>query len=863
MEASTSEMEISATEMETVANDFKTNLMENILKSTPCQSLDLTNENLSKPVVVKNLQGQIGNQYYIFSDEEKIKSRKLRKQLDSENEEDGKQEKISKRAISITPFKPSISRNNNNNIIIIIVSALFAVIYNIINKIFQTRLYNEETIGQFSFSLNTIDILLLLAIAIASCFGFFIYYNGYISDGDLLKKTSKLKKKYAEINSFEYHNLWYDSSCDIPFENYVINLKVVEDKMVENSLRNEIFLLEDIFTIKRISLSKNQFILVTGKPFFGKTTLVRRLAYDWSTRKSPHYLSRYDMLIVIQLRELGNRTITEAITETILGTRDENSINAFMKSKLNFLILLDGYDNMVKKQLFLDFLRSSINNPSPKMTVILTSNEKVSKAIRIKFDWHFSLTGLMQEDQISYVEQVFADDVKKGKRMKEIYLENLVFLEDLKICPQMMNIICSIHKYEDEFNVTITTLYIKIIKMLIRGYWSKYGYNYLLKKSSFIEGEKLLLRLGKIIFENLINGKHFVLEKDLKKEFSNEQEFEIISQLNIVPVTNFGDDIAISTFHQMLIEFLAAFYVFNLEYKSNKCSLHKFEITAMEKYFLNFLRYIFIYGMHAFWNFDWLEGSLRDTKELLITLNSNMFQSVQDLEIFQICRDKISKERLAKILTTQTDITYNINWVSVSTLRTLRTILNQNEFDALSIIIPVNKNKWKRVQRDVELLLHSNLSFKHVCFLLNSCPCYINEYNRIFIDLRNLLEAAIFAINIESIIVIRIVNKFKYFKKISSSFLSEDIYREEKIVSLVYFPLDEINYPPFTLKFNKITLQFKTKIELEKEREIIFFVSDNQIKLWEDLLMNTCYWNILPPRHYTLQSDDSGIVSIL
>ncbi|XP_023220678.1 uncharacterized protein LOC111622509 isoform X1 [Centruroides sculpturatus] len=839
--------------------------MENILKSVSCQSLDLTNENLPKPVVVKNLKGQIGNQYYVFTDEEKLKFRKSKpkKQIDSEDEEEEKEEKLSKdeRSLSILS-KPSISRVND----FIIVSVLFVVICIITAiNIFSKMIYHEETIGQSSFNLNIIDILLLLAIAIASCFGFLIYYNGYISDGDLLKKTSKLKKKYAEMNSFEHHNLWYDSSCDIPFEKYVINLKVVEDKMVENSLRNEIFLLEDIFTIKRIS-SQKQFILVTGKPFFGKTTLVRRLAYDWSTRKSLHYLSRYDILIVIQLRELGNRTIIEAITETILGTRDENSINAFVKSKLNFLILLDGYDNMVKKQLFLDFLRSSINNPSPKMTVVLTSNEKVSKTIRIKFDWHFSLTGLMQEDQISYVAQVFVDDVKKGKRMKEIYLENLVFLEDLTICPQMMNILCSIHKHEEEFNVTITTLYIKIIEMLIRRYWSKYGYNYLLKKSSFVEGEKLLLRLGKIIFENLINDKHFVLEKDLKKEFSNEQEFEIISQLNIVPVTNFGDDIAISTFHQMLIEFLAAFYVFNLEYKNNKYSVEVYGITVIKGYFKNFLRFIFLYGMQTFWDFDRLERDLTEGENLYNMKRTRIIQFPGDLEIFQICRDKISEERFAKFCMIKADITYNIEWDSVSTLRE---VLSRNQVELVTIFLPTNKEKWKRVQRDVVLLLKSNPSIRYVCFQLNSCPCYIDEHKHVFVDLRSLLEAAISAIDIESTVIVEIEHKFRDFKKISRNFRSEDFYREEEIVSLVYFALNQINQPPFSVKLGKIHLQFRQKIELEMAREMILFVSEKQIETyskyswWQDLLMNTLNWVEHQPRHYTLQIDDHEIISIL
>ncbi|XP_023227684.1 uncharacterized protein LOC111628174 [Centruroides sculpturatus] len=158
-ETSTSLLEICATQMEAIANDFETNLMENILKSVSCQSLDLTNENLPKSE---------------------------RKQIDSEDGEIENEEKISKNGeCSITLSKPGISRIND----FIIVSVLFVVFCTIATiKIFSETTYHEETIGQSSFNLNIIDILLLLAIAIASCFGFLIYYNGYISDRDPLKK---------------------------------------------------------------------------------------------------------------------------------------------------------------------------------------------------------------------------------------------------------------------------------------------------------------------------------------------------------------------------------------------------------------------------------------------------------------------------------------------------------------------------------------------------------------------------------------------------------------------------------------------------------------------------------------------------
>lgn len=889
-EPSHMQMETSAMNMAHSVLQVKENLINKIMKSVPTTKLELNEENIQKSVLVNRLQGQIGDQYYVFTDDQKIRSRKVKKQTnsketdtdvdiiddddDDDTDEDEKKirkkrkgnRRTSKEDTSSSAINKTSSQLNNKIISLPIRHYYIAIIMLLITLISTLILLQLLDDKEYSWIYSYIKIFIcLLSSSLTVIILYPILKNKFIkvNDKDFLKSINRLKDKHTEKNAYKNFNLWYDNSCDIPFKSYSFNLRVVEDKMVENSMRNELLLLERIFSIKRILSSKKQSILITGKSFFGKTSLIRRLAYDWATKTNPHYLSRFDLVIVIPLKQLGKRNIVEAIVETILESKDEKSIQAFSESKLNYLVLLDGYDEILERNLMLDFLQFSRNEPSPPMTIIITSKEKAAKNIRARFDWHFSLTGLSKKDKIMYIETAFSNDDTKREQLKD-YISNIIFIQDLITCPQMLNILCSIYKYEDQQEMTVTVLYIRMIEILIHKYWSKYGYNFLLKRVAFLEGEKLLIRLGKLFFENLIKNKRYVLKKDLEKQFS-EEEFEVISQLNIVPITTYGDDIAVSPFHQLLIEFFSAFYVFNLEYKVNRHSIRVYGLKIMKEYFLIDVRFHLLYGMKAFWDFDRLESDFTDSEYIIIG-KSKILQFPADMEIFQICKNKITEERFKKFCLAKPDICFNIVWDSFIALKN---VVNYNEIICLTIFIPIEREKWKKVESDALQLINSNFLIKYVCFKLSSCSCYLDEYKHIFIDLRSLVEAAIPAINDNSKIVIEIEDKFEHFKKISRNFHSEDIYKEEEIISLVYFALTKENSPPFSLTIGEVHVQFRNEVDLNKARKMILFLSVDQIELfdqkyswWKECLINF-NWEINVPERYTLQLDGNDIVSIL
>lgn len=82
-EPSHMQMETSAMNMAHSVLQVKENLINKIMKSVPTTKLELNEENIQKSVLVNRLQGQIGDQYYVFTDDQKTRSRKVKKQINS------------------------------------------------------------------------------------------------------------------------------------------------------------------------------------------------------------------------------------------------------------------------------------------------------------------------------------------------------------------------------------------------------------------------------------------------------------------------------------------------------------------------------------------------------------------------------------------------------------------------------------------------------------------------------------------------------------------------------------------------------------------------------------------------------------
>ncbi|XP_067132823.1 NLR family CARD domain-containing protein 4-like [Centruroides vittatus] len=193
------------------------------------------------------------------------------------------------------------------------------------------------------------------------------------------KIKERLKKFYQTENIYMRSLLWENKRRDFPLKDYYINLKLQETDNFGTPIR-EILNIKDMF---REVDNRHTSILVCGNPGYGKTTLCKKIAYDWAVdNPSNNYLRHFDFVAVLTLRKLKNKTVEDAVLEVFWGTSQPEIKKKIQEADLNILIILDGYDeDYYHFETTRNFLKHSIGI-FRKLTIIVTSRPDCAEEIR-------------------------------------------------------------------------------------------------------------------------------------------------------------------------------------------------------------------------------------------------------------------------------------------------------------------------------------------------------------------------------------------------------------------------------------------------------------------------------------------------
>ncbi|KAJ8049062.1 NLR family CARD domain-containing protein 4 [Holothuria leucospilota] len=108
---------------------------------------------------------------------------------------------------------------------------------------------------------------------------------------------------------------------------------------------NDIFLDENIKSVRRI---------LEGEPGFGKSTLTLQIAYDWCNGIAGSVSDKYEILILLRLKQLGGvKSIFEAIKRFILprdSSVSESDVKGILKESKSVLVILDGFDEYPEQE---------------------------------------------------------------------------------------------------------------------------------------------------------------------------------------------------------------------------------------------------------------------------------------------------------------------------------------------------------------------------------------------------------------------------------------------------------------------------------------------------------------------------------
>lgn len=446
----------------------------------------------------------------------------------------------------------------------------------------------------------------------------------------------RLMNHYKTDNAYMRSLFWKNKRNDFPIKEYFVDLKVQKSELL-GFKTGEYVQLKQIF---QKDVRNHVIILVTGDPGYGKTTLCKKIAYDWGENDpSNDYLSRFDFVVVIVLRELKGRTVINAVLDK-LSNSDDDSYSTIKKelrrAKFNFLVILDGFDETFDQSSVINFIKSDSVKIAKNMTILLTSRPYAVEEIREYVTDRFFLEGFSPEQKKKYIELVIKEDMEMKKRL--LHLVNTdIFYGQLGECPLMLHMLCCLPdtKYLKKIN-TQTDLYVRIFRLIIKRYRKKKDVEHDLKKGKLFYGEDILTKLGELLHEKRSNKQFsdifelFITNEDLKRKFCIQQEYDFIVSLDILSrCFEKNDVIYFDTLHETFADFLINLYIYSCfisipHFEKTGFSFFLFGLFNNEIFPENFMKFIrkFIPNQSV-WYESYKEIKDKDNKELFL-LNTKL-----------------------------------------------------------------------------------------------------------------------------------------------------------------------------------------------------------------------------------------------
>ncbi|KAJ8043883.1 Protein NLRC5 [Holothuria leucospilota] len=162
---------------------------------------------------------------------------------------------------------------------------------------------------------------------------------------------------------------------------------------------------QDIFKDSRVISSRR---ILEGNPGYGKSTVTLQIAYDWCNSTRGSYLDKFEILILLRLRQLrGVTSIYSAIKRFILpkdSVLTEGDVKHILQNSSSVLVVLDGFDEYSDQDSKLSDVSSIIQREMfQQFDVIVTTRTAYLPKHRAPHTKRIRLTGFNEEARDEYI----------------------------------------------------------------------------------------------------------------------------------------------------------------------------------------------------------------------------------------------------------------------------------------------------------------------------------------------------------------------------------------------------------------------------------------------------------------------------
>ena len=311
---------------------------------------------------------------------------------------------------------------------------------------------------------------------------------------------------------------------------------------------------------------KGDRVLVKAESGFGKTTLSRKISWDWAMR----LFTTFSIVFFVSLKLVKPGDVIENII--IQQTPDLEGMNVThdtLKKILDSfghrcLLILDGFDELHSKSKpeFLKIIKGQILF---SCNIFLTSRPHTVAEVEIYFQTNAILKGFNKNHANLLIDKILAD--KKHRTEIRKFTTKHKFIDDsLHTSPILLVFICILaqHGDFDSSSKTVTSgdIYLKLMRSLYRKYCERKRISY--TERDFVE---VLRHMGNLAFKCLQTGNYLLSREEVQSIAGNDAfDYGFISGHEDHGLL--GDptaDVFITFTHKTVEEFFGAFsFVFEI-----------------------------------------------------------------------------------------------------------------------------------------------------------------------------------------------------------------------------------------------------------------------------------------------------------
>lgn len=225
------------------------------------------------------------------------------------------------------------------------------------------------------------------------------------TDSLLLEESQKqLRSIYNTINKVKI--VPWDQSSAVHIDDVYTKLSWLKDKKKPGGLKQrKLDHYTDIFGSGKLHPTPKR-ILVHGRPGIGKTVFTQKATFDWSQHRFGGKLGRFDLVLLVKLRDVYNLQDVPAILRAaqLLASDDrvstDNLYDYVRRHQEKVLLILDGYDEYVHIAGDQSPIREIWEKKQLRdCCVVITSRDMKAEGLKQSSDAQFEIDGFDRRRQ--------------------------------------------------------------------------------------------------------------------------------------------------------------------------------------------------------------------------------------------------------------------------------------------------------------------------------------------------------------------------------------------------------------------------------------------------------------------------------